>query len=288
MKLILLLISFLITIPCYAGTVERFQDYAVGSEINANNLNGNFNNIINEMNGDLDNLNADTSDGFRFYEVITSLPLAGTRGRLLASDTSVFLDSGTEWNELVSSTGGGGDVTAASNITEHSVVRGDDGAKGIELSTAFISDDGEMTNTSQPAFNADNTGVDQDDITAGSAVTIVLGNERFDQGGNFASNTFTAPVTGNYILCGVISLGNVDQAATKYTLRLATSNENIETHNDPRQFAADIAGEWGFAVSGVADMDANDTVVLSLEQTGGSNQSDVKGGKGRLTGALLN
>ena len=46
------------------------------------------------------------------------------------------------------------EVTAGANITDNAIVRGDGGGKGIQGSTALISDNGEMTNPSQPAFSA--------------------------------------------------------------------------------------------------------------------------------------
>ena len=51
----------------------------------------------------------------------------------------------------------------------------------------------------QPAFQAI-PGAAQNNIAIDTAVTIVLGTEVFDQGGDFADDTFTAPYVGKYIV----------------------------------------------------------------------------------------
>ena len=50
----------------------------------------------------------------------------------------------------------------------------------------------------------------------------MLGTERFDVGANFASNTFTAPVTGKYQLNATLYLNKLDSASTYYELRIHT------------------------------------------------------------------
>lgn len=85
---IISILFLLIAIPLYAGTVATFKTYNTGDLVTANNLNGNFNNIRNPLNGGLDNNNADTDGGFRFIEVLAALPAAGNQGR-------VVFDTGT-------------------------------------------------------------------------------------------------------------------------------------------------------------------------------------------------
>ncbi len=60
--------------------------------------------------------------------------------------TGTELDTLTDGGEtaLHSHAGGGGDVTAASNLTDNAIVRGDGGAKGVQTSTVIIDDDGKV------------------------------------------------------------------------------------------------------------------------------------------------
>jgi hypothetical protein len=58
---------------------------------------------------------------------------------------------------------------------------------------------GAITKPLQPAFLA-RPASEQANIAVGTEVTIAFGTEVFDQNADFASNTFTAPVTGKYFL----------------------------------------------------------------------------------------
>lgn len=206
---------------------------------------------------------------------------------------SADIDDGTIVNADISSSAaidsskltGVGDVTSAANITEHSVVRGADGAKGVELSTVFISDDGEMTNTSQPCFQVTKT-VSQTSFAINTCVEITFNSEVFDVGNNFASNTFTAPVTGKYILLSKFALESVDTAAAFYYVQIATSNRNYNLYFSSSSLAQD-ATYWSSFLSIVADMDVNDTASTKVFQSGGAQQSDVSD-YSEFAGALLN
>jgi len=168
----------------------------------------------------------------------------------------------------------GSAVTAAANIPDNALVRGDGGAKGVQLSTVLVSDAGEMTNPSQPAFQARPTAV-QLDIAAGSDITIVFGTEIFDQGGDFASNTFTAPVGGRYMLIVDFDLRTLDTAATYYQGKIITSNRAYVQMFYANQFAADVSA-FPFVISILADMDANDTAYATMRQEGGTAQADIQ------------
>jgi len=131
--------------------------------------------------------------------------------------------------------------------------------------------DGSVTAPKQPAFLA-KPGSNQDNIATGG-VTIAFGTEIFDQNADFASNTFTAPVTGKYLLTACIRLGAVDSASSRYELKIQTSNRNYNYNFDP-DFGQD-AVTWTAAFSVLADMDASDTSIVSINQTAGTAQTDV-------------
>ncbi|MCK9370604.1 hypothetical protein M0R04_11900 [Candidatus Dojkabacteria bacterium] len=99
MKKIYLILS-LVLIPylCFAGEITRHTTYATNGEVNATNLNGNFDNVYNVVNGGLDNDNVNTTT-YRLLEILGSLPSAGTQGRtaFLTTDSSLNFDTGTTW-----------------------------------------------------------------------------------------------------------------------------------------------------------------------------------------------
>jgi hypothetical protein len=131
---------------------------------------------------------------------------------------------------------------------------------------------GERTMPTQPSFMVHPASTQTDVATGG--VTIVFGTERFDQGNDFSTNTFTAPVTGKYSLSISVSLDDIDQATT-YQVETTTSNNTYTFNFDPTKFSADLTNAHSLAFSVIADMDANDTATISLDQAGGATQTDI-------------
>ena len=132
---------------------------------------------------------------------------------------------------------------------------------------------GAVTKPLQPAFSAVVAST-QDNIALDQLVNVAFGTERFDVGGNFASSTFTAPVTGKYSLHVHLRLQSVDSAASYYHLRINTSNEEYQSLFSSDQFNADLE-YWPIAMNCLADMDADDTAVITLYQSGGTAQTDI-------------
>lgn len=140
--------------------------------------------------------------------------------------------------------------------------------------TDITSLSGNITNATLPAFLAISA-ANQNDIAEGSAVTVVLGTEVFDQGGDFASNTFTAPVTGRYQLSALIYMNSVDSAAVYYTLIIVTSNRSY-TFAFPSSMASADFDTFTLSGSILADMDANDTVTVAVyQEASGTVQTDL-------------
>ena len=96
----------------------------------------------------------------------------------------------------------------------------------------LITADGEVTKPLQPAFQVNNSST-QSNIPINTGTTIVFDQEVIDKGGNFASNTFTASVTGSYFIGLKVNLQTVDSAADYYRLRITTSNRNYDFFIDP-------------------------------------------------------
>ena len=107
----------------------------------------------------------------------------------------------------------------------------------------------------------------------------------FDTDNAFASNTFTAPVTGKYQLNTSIRLTAADTAANAYLFRLNGSNRAPIANYDGNQYATDT--EITVQLSALLDMDANDTVTVEVYQDGGTAQTDIQNGEYSFFNGIL-
>jgi len=135
-----------------------------------------------------------------------------------------------------------------------------------------IDSDGIVTKPFQPAFMVQLSTL-QTNIAINGTRTVLFDTERFDVGGNFSSNTFTAPVTGKYQLNVEIRMDSVDSGATYYHLYLITSNRTYHTIMDPN-FTFDLSYH-SISTSVLTDMDANDTAYVAIYQAAGNAQTDI-------------
>ena len=133
---------------------------------------------------------------------------------------------------------------------------------------------GRVTMPLQPAFLVRPSGA-QSNIPINASTTIVFGTEVFDVGANFASNTFTAPVTGKYQFNVNIYLNTLDTATAYHQLDVVTSNRTYYDICPSGMFSADL-NYYVLQVSVLADMDASDTVLAKLSlPNNGTAQADV-------------
>jgi len=131
---------------------------------------------------------------------------------------------------------------------------------------------GHITKPLQPAFLVRPTS-SQTNLAVGSDVTIVFGTEIFDQNADFASNTFTAPVTGKYQLNVGIYFEQIVDNASYITIRLKTSNRTFYAIYEPEQ--GNDNQYKSLHISVLADMDANDTAYVDFYQPNNTQQADV-------------
>jgi len=112
---------------------------------------------------------------------------------------------------------------------------------------------------------------------ATNATTLDFDTVRFDQNGDFntGTNTFSAPVTGRYLVCVNLYMKDIDNAAGYYQLYIVSTNKTYYSIFDPN-LSAD-ADYWDMQWSAVIDMDAGDTVYFQMNQSGGSQQTDFDG-----------
>ena len=142
---------------------------------------------------------------------------------------------------------------------------------------------GAVTKPLQPAFLAQPS-TNQNNLSTGTT-TVVFGTEVYDQNGDFASNTFTAPVTGKYFLGVSLYLLNLDSASGYYQVDISTSNRKYYELVDPQQYSGDLA-YFPVNIGVVADMDASDTAYIRYVQSSGSAQTDINT-DARFMGYLL-
>jgi len=161
--------------------------------------------------------------------------------------------------------------TAAINISAANghIFFATSGTGANPTSRMLINNTGAITQPSQPAFCV----ILADDANkgTGSEYQLTITSERFDQGSNFASNQFTAPVTGKYQLNLVLRLLQVPANADYITVQIKTSNDNYSQVIEP---TTDKDFE-SLCLSVLADMDANDTAHVTFYQGGGSGTTDI-------------
>ena len=123
------------------------------------------------------------------------------------------------------------------------------------------------------AFGVRKNAAQNNIAVAGSPTIVTFQLEIFDVGSNFASNTFTAPVTGKYQLNTYIRLEYMDTASTYVELYVVTSNRNYYTIYSPK-YSSDPQ-YWNRHHVCCADMDASDTAALYVYQAAGTAQMDL-------------
>jgi len=143
---------------------------------------------------------------------------------------------------------------------------GNGGTTGIAISA-----NGEVTMAAQPAVAAFNS-VTEANVTgtASGFVTVDFNTEIYDQNEDFLNDTFTAPVTGRYLILAQIAVGGVTADASSCAFRTAGTGNRV--------WFTDW-GDWGNGPLGttytnkhmIADMDANDNIRMTIEVAGESS-----------------
>ena len=191
----------------------------------------------------------------------------------------------------------GGSVTISGNttITGNLSVSGTGaGAAGITSASTSgtainIDSSNRVTMGSQPKFLVGPSSHHTMSNSTSVLTQIPFDTETIDVGGNFASNTFTAPVTGEYLLRWSTRIDSIDIGATYYYFAMITSNRNYLSIMAPK-WSSDPAYNF-FSLTAIADMDANDTATVKYQQYSGTdNHATIVGGDLRysfFSGILL-
>lgn len=142
-------------------------------------------------------------------------------------------------------------------------------------------DTGEITLPLQPAFLAYADA--QTDVTGdGTNYTVLFVNEVFDQNSDFASSTFTAPVTGKYFLQTNVMSQGYTTSFTISTVNIVTSNRTFEfIQNGAKSFDTSTGVTiYTMSTSVLGDMDAADTATVILIVAGSTKTIDITASSG--------
>ena len=186
-------------------------------------------------------------------------------------------------------------ATAASG-TASTVIRSDSTIAGVALITSVdetiarfngtggqlqgytsggpvVTDTGTLTMSAQPCLLAYPSSNAENATGNGTNYTIALATEVFDQGGNFSSPTFTAPVTGRYLATVRVNLGGLTSAMTRADLTIVTSNRTYGGQETNPGAIRDPNNSASILLSAVCDMDASDTLSTAIKISNGSGDS---------------
>jgi len=155
------------------------------------------------------------------------------------------------------------------------VFSGTSNAITVTTQIPFITKFGVNLSTLQPAFLA-NKSAGATDVTGNGAVyTVAYDTEIFDQGSNFAANTFTAPYTGRYYLSGGCALSSVTTSTTGI-FKIVTSNRDYSTGFLSATACQDGVGRISFSMNSLCDMDVGDTATVTIALSGiAGNTADL-------------
>ena len=178
---------------------------------------------------------------------------------------------------LTTATGG---ITSGANIVSDTDSTDDLGTTSVRWANVYtdaIGDSGAPTALNASSMRAANIPsilvkpVDSGlaNVTGdGTVYTIVYGSEVFDQGADFSSTTFTAPVTGRYQVSGQVMLSNMASGHTTAVINVVTSNRSYLQQFNPYAISSGTLAPMPF--SAIVDMDAADTITVTAAVSGGA------------------
>ncbi len=152
-------------------------------------------------------------------------------------------------------------------------------AQGTALGTnniMSVATSGEINYPLQPAFLAYLASDVTNKTGDGTGYNVVYDTEVFDQNGDFASPTFTAPVTGKYHFNTCTKTEGL-AAQTQGFQSIGTSNREFRNFQVSPATVKNDQNEIGFMTNCLADMDAGDTAVSTITVVGGAKTTGVGG-----------
>ena len=193
----------------------------------------------------------------------TNLGPVVTIGRASAEDTKIVFDGNAQ------------DYHIGLDDTDDSIKIGLGSALGT---TAHIISDaaGHVTLPLQSGFQA-KTASAQANLAINAFVTLLFATEISDTNADYntSNSTFTAPVTGKYLVTTALNFDALDADASYWQTQIKTSNREYTKLDSGNQYDADPTN-LGHSQSMVVDMDASDTCIIRWYQGGGTAQADLR------------
>jgi len=218
-----------------------------------------------------------TSGTFSTTLAVTGASTLSSSLAMTSDDPTITMTDSSGTNDIVKlqSTSGALIITARDgNANGEIIFKGDTGSAVTEHMR--INNAGIITKPLQPAFYAHNNGTDNiTNIAINANRAVPFSTELFDNNGDFASNTFTAPVTGKYTLGVSLRLQHIDSAANYYIVSIVISNLSAHFIFDP-DYGQDNT-HHSVRFSTLTHMDANDTASVTINQNAGTAQTDIQG-----------
>ncbi len=100
-------------------------------------------------------------------------------------------------------------------------------------------------------------------------------NDIYDQNADMSNGTFTAPVTGKYLVCINVEFEGVASNHSSGVFYINTANRNYQRLFQPRNMS-NVGVNIGLPMSQIVDADANDVIRWALYVAGGSKVIDIK------------
>ena len=164
-------------------------------------------------------------------------------------------------------------ATAANDLPGRIVFSTTPDASATPSETMRLDNAGRVTQIRQPSFSASLSADVANATGDGTAYTIAFNTEQYDQGTNFAANTFTAPIAGKYRFAYTIS---VDDLLVGHTKMVVEVGGRVVERCNPYA----LADSDGFYLcSGMVDLSlaASATVTMVVTITGSTKTVTVKG-----------
>lgn len=154
---------------------------------------------------------------------------------------------------------------------------GDNGVSHFDSGTFAVDANGFVTLPKKAAFLAYNS-ADETNVTGdGTIYTITFDSLQFDQTSNFSANTFTAPLTGIYLLGFTILVTGITPSHISGGVIINTTPAqfNINTMNYAN--LVDGAGDLSLNGTIIVQLSATNTAKLQLQISGGTKVVNVIG-----------
>ena len=214
------------------------------------------------------------SNGYNQIKVRNTSDTSGSTARINVASGGASAGDAYVFAEIIGQTNWSWGID---NSASDSWVLSKDWQLGTSNDYLRVGTSGDVTMPKTPCFAAYNSSADADVTGNNGAATVDYDTEIFDQGDNFANDTFTAPVTGRYLITASVRIDGVTASSRISNCEFISSNRQwgsyMQLGADP---AVSPAGNRNVAI---IDMDINDKLTVVLTNGGESgNVHDIGGG----------